>query len=144
MKQYYSKAEAPLLFHKFMHYFILPVGMLVTLAQLFYVIVDVSYFDLPYLIDIGYFVFYFVSVLVCFIGFFKWKPYAWYSLMVSLSLNLLYCLILIFMYAIYLPGNISTIANNLIYSLIYAGVVGTYYLKRKFLFVDIPRDVDGI
>ncbi|MEL7658911.1 MAG: zinc-ribbon domain-containing protein [Bacillota bacterium] len=134
MEQYYIKEETPLKFHKFFWYVSLPLGFLVLIGSMISEIREIVFFSWLYAIDIGYYVIALTLMLVCFIGFFEWKSYAWYGVMIYLSVIVLYNLIGVIIYAVYLPDEIGTAIGQLLGILIYAILVGIYYKKRRPLF----------
>ena len=133
MQQYTRRDETPLKFHNFFRYITLPLGFFITLATIIDDYTSPASFNWLYMINLVFFISSLMLRLVCFIGFLKWKPYAWYSLMVYLCLDAfyrLYELILSYSYRY----QVSTALGNLLGTLLYAILVGLYYKKRKSLF----------
>ncbi|MPM62855.1 hypothetical protein SDC9_109733 [bioreactor metagenome] len=137
MKQYHHKEEAPLAFHKFFWYISLPIGFLVSISKMISEISQIIIFNWLYAIDIGYYIIALTLMLMCFIGFFGWKSYAWYGVMTYLSINVVYYLFAVIVYAKYIPDQIGIGIGQLLGILIYAILVGIYYKKRRPLFFKV-------
>lgn len=73
-------------------------------------------------------------MLVCFIGFFGWKSYAWYGVMIYLCVGVINNVYVLIAYAVYSPNQIGTAAAQAAIFLIYSILVGIYYNKRRALF----------
>jgi ribosomal protein L40E len=144
MKQYFFKEETPLAFHKFFWYVSLPIGFFVTIVKMVNMLSEMLYFNWLYAIDIGFFLIALSLILTCFIGFWGWKSYAWYSIMIYLSVLVTYCIISVVVYAIYIPYQINTAIGQLLGILIYVILVGIYYKKRRPLFFSGMLRVDGV
>lgn len=131
MKKYYTQNETPLSFHKFFWYFWIPVGVLldcvITLPRIFspeyYYIRDAFWISLIYIIVT-------VSLRIgAFIGFFKWKIYAYYCTLIYIILH---------------SGSrfIVQVLNGEYTSSIYLFInilIFIYYYKRKALFCSNPQ-----
>lgn len=141
MKQYHHKEETPLAFHKFFWYVSLPIGFLVSISRMISEISEMIIFNWLYAIDIGYYIIALTLMLMCFIGFFGWKSYAWYGVMTYLFASVAYNLFAVIVYAKYIPDQIGTAVGQLLGILIYAILVGIYYKKRRPLFFAIMDDV---
>ena len=143
MKQYYSRLEAPLAFHKFFWYVSLPIGFLVTLGNLVEEISGMVFFNWIYAIEIGFFLANLSLTLLCFVGFFKWKSYAWRSVMILLPTTVANNIFIVIVYALFLPSQIGTSIGRLVGVIIYAILVGIYYKKRRPLFFVRSQDATG-
>jgi len=137
MKRYYHKEGTPLAFHKFLWYFSLPIGFLLSIGKMASEISKMTSFNWIYAVDIGYFIMAITLMLMCFIGFFSWKSYAWYGLMTYLYASVAYVLYAVIIYAYYTPDQIGTAIGQLLGMLIYAILVGIYYKKRRPLFFPV-------
>jgi Ca2+/H+ antiporter len=73
-------------------------------------------------------------MLVAFIGFFRWRYYAWLSLMIFFAVLVAFGVLCIAMFAVYIPEQIGMAIGQLIATLIYAVPIVIYYLKRRPLF----------
>ena len=140
MKQYYHKEETPLAFHKFLWYFSLPVGFLVSIGAMISEISKMTSFNWVYAVEIGYFILSITLMLLCFIGFFSWKSYAWYGLMTYLYAGVAFSLFACIIYAYYTPDHIGTSIGQLLGMLIYVLPVSIYYKKRRPLFFPATAD----
>jgi hypothetical protein len=135
MKQlYHHKEVTPLNFHRFFWYFSLPLGFLIIIGKMVNEISEMVSFNWLYAADIGFFIILLTLRLVCFIGFFKRKSYAWYGVMIFLCVGILNSVYVLIAYAIYSPDQIGTVAAQAAILLIYSILVGIYYNKRRALF----------
>lgn len=133
MEKYYDEFSTPLLFHKWFWYLVLPLSFIRGVIQLFSIITgpDFGAVSLP---DIAYIVIAMALMVLCFIGFFGWKSFAWYSVIILLSLNIAYSLLLVILYALFIPQQIGVQLFNFALYLVYGILVGLYYIKRRELF----------
>lgn len=138
MKEYKIKENTPLAYHDFLRYFWLPFGILTTIYRMLSQISEMEFFNLLYAIDIGYYIIVLILMLVSFVGFFKWRSYAWYGINAFLCVNVAYNLFAVVFFVIYVPEQISTAVGQLTAALIYAVLLGIYYRKRRPLF--FPHD----
>lgn len=117
-----------LTYHKFIWYFLLPINIVFYLAYVINYGIIYGNFDIGCVISIvGA-----IAALVAFIGFFKWKTYSFYSILVYT------CLVVLF--------SISTseqIGATLIAGVIYAVINFRYYTKRKELFFRTSEQVQS-
>ncbi len=134
MKRYYSKYDAPLAFHKFFWYVSLPIGFLLVAARMIYKFSEIETFNWLYAVDIGYCIITLTLRFVCFVGFFRWKSYAWYSVIIYLCFEVLNSIFTFIDYALYTSDQIGTAVGQLLSFLIYSVLVSIYYVKRKPLF----------
>ena len=82
-----------------------------------------------------------ILTAVCFIGFFSWKPYAWYSVMAYLWVNIGYYVFAIIVFVLvlstgYIAADITFICMKFAPYLIFSICASAYYIKRKPLFFD--------
>jgi uncharacterized membrane protein YccC len=134
MKQYYRKEETPLAFHKFFWYVSLPIGFIASIISMISYFSDMPYLSWTYAFDLVYYVSLLTLLVICFIGFFQWKSYAWYGVFIYLCIQIIYSLSVILIYAVYIPNEIGTAIGQFIAILIYAILIGIYYKKRRLLF----------
>lgn len=144
MNQYYSRQETPLKFHKFFWYVSLPIGFLAAIGRMFSEISDILFFNWLYAVDIAYYIIALSLMLICFIGFFEWKSYAWYSVIIYLCVAVAYNLFAVIMYAVYMPQESGTAIGQLLGVSIYAILVGIYYKKRRPLFFPNAAQINTI
>lgn len=133
MEKHYDQYATPLLFHKFFWYISLPLSFIGGAFQLFVSIKSLT-FSMLYLPDVVSSLIGMVLVVLCFVGFFGWKAYAWYSVIILLSLNILFSLITVILSALVTPQQLGTQLIGFVVALIYGILVGIYYIKRRELF----------
>lgn len=134
MTQYYIRENTPLAFHKFLRYVTFPIGFIISVAQTTEYLSEIEFFSWIYVIDLLYYFLHISLLVICEIGFAKWKSYGWYGINVFVSTQVCYCVYSIVIYSIYLPNEVSTAVGHLIAALMYAVPVAIYYRKRKTLF----------
>lgn len=141
MKQYFSRADTPLKFHYFLWYVSLPLGIICTLVAMGSGFSDIVLFNWIYTATytVAYILlFLFLGLtLAAFIGFFRWKSYAWYCIMSILVFDVAVEAFTVLLDIVIAPDEIAYAIGQLIGSLIYSTLVGIYYYKRKPLF--FPR-----
>lgn len=134
MKKYTDHNSTPLKFHKFFHYVWTPITLLVSIILLFTLFRGFSYNNVGSAVYVTFSVLNFALTAAYFIGFFRWKKYAWYCLFAQLiSEAVLYTAALILSVFI-LPQYISTVIGVLIGFSIRGIPMGIYYYKRRGLF----------
>ena len=134
MKKYTDHNSTPLKFHKFFHYVWTPITLLVSIILLFALFRGFSYNNVGLAVYVTFSVLNFALTAAYFIGFFRWKKYAWYCLFAQLiSEAVLYTATLILSVFI-LPQYISTVIGVLIGFSIRGIPMGIYYYKRRGLF----------
>ena len=132
--KYNSQLNTPLKFHKFFWYFLLPVRLIFTLQQTIETFSGEFSFNWVYAIALSLYIITLSLVLACFIGFFTWKSYAWYSVIAYLSVSVLTNIYTVILCAYVLPDELGTAIAELMGALTFAVIVGIYYKKRKPLF----------
>ena len=141
MKKYNDRSETPLTFHKFFWWVVLPLSFLTGCTRMNSAVQDVNAGYGAYAtIDVLYYFAILGLIAACFIGFFQWKSYAWYCVILILSVNVVYGLYGVVLYAVTLPDWIVTPIAWLIISLIYAILIGIYYIRRRPLFFPDMKD----
>jgi len=139
MKQYYDRVQAPLAFHFFYRFIGLPLGFLTRVTELQELLTMTTDNNWLVTADIIFCLLSIGFILVCFIGFFGWKPYAWYGVMGYLCMQLIYLLAGGTACAILFPEMAGSFVGKIIGALISAPLMGIYYIKRKPLFF-APQD----
>ncbi|MGE4352849.1 MAG: zinc ribbon domain-containing protein [Oscillospiraceae bacterium] len=134
MKRYYRKEETPLKFHKVYRHFLLPVSILIMLNRMVTAIAGLTYSYWLYGVNIAGYIIALSLLITGFVGFFRWRAYAWYAIMSYLCFYVVYNLYDVIVYAVYMPAQTAVAVGQLIGALLYAGLVGIYYLKRRPLF----------
>ena len=134
MKKYTDHNSTPLKFHKFFHYVWTPITLLVSIILLFTLFSGFSYNNVGSAVYVTFSVLNFALTAAYFIGFFRWKKYAWYCFFAQLiSEAVLYTATLILSVFI-LPQYTSTVIGVLIGFSIRGIPMGIYYYKRRGLF----------
>jgi len=134
VKQYYDKETTPLKYHTFMRYVGLPLSILTSISNIVTSWPGPGEFHAFYLIDFGAFFISLALSIAAFVGFFKWAGYAWNCFMLNYLVNGLYRLIIVGLYAVYLPDQLASSVGSLLGFLIVAVLVVIYYWKRRPLF----------
>lgn len=132
MRKYTDLETTPLKFHTFIRFVFFPLGMLVTLANIFLLLPYIGT-NFVALISVPLYIAYFISSLACVIGFGQWKSYAWYTLLWALGLRVVDQL-LVAALNFYSGISAQTIVSNILGSLIANGLIFLYYYKRRALF----------
>ncbi len=148
MKRYYSRLSTPLAFHNFLRYFWIPLAALSMFGMLASAINTgmEDGFDVFLGLTAAYYAFSFASLLAAFIGFFKWRLYAWYSYLVSLAMTPLYLLAIMMVASALAPGKAADsllLLVGLIPIALYAVPISIYYIKRKPLFTQNEGEASG-
>ncbi len=141
MKQYTAIQSTPLKFHHFYHYIGMPILLLLigyTIAANYtYVITEPNAYTIGYMVclPVGG-----IALLAAFIGFFKWKRYAWVAHQIFLIVPVLFGLFIL-LDALFFEPSLMRLPEVLIpLFTIFAGILVTalllslYYIKRKPLF----------
>ena len=144
MRQYYDRSTAPLLFHKFFWWVRLPVGFIFVLVKLVDIFLNGEYrysnYSVYYAVDIVYFLIIIGLTTACFIGFFRWKAYAWYCMIVYLSVYVVYSVFVVMLYSIMIPFQSAAAVGQFIGASVYSVLIGIYYIKRRPLFFPERKD----
>ena len=135
MDQYTIKSTTPLAFHNFFYKFSLPLGFILTFAQLAMYLEEMERFSFLHVLDITHYALHLILATISFWGLRYMLPYAWYSTMTFLAVNCLFALITVFVAYILNPAALPNTIPNLTTSCIYSFLVGLYYWKRKKLFI---------
>lgn len=141
MKSYISRETTPLTFHKFINYFSLPLGFIITLSNLLTIGTEQYVFVWMYLYDIVFSVLILILIAACFFGLHQWKPYGWYCVMIYWPFMTVYRMITGAIITIYSPDYIGTAIGSTLGVATISGVVLLYYYKRKHLFIPLTISV---
>jgi hypothetical protein len=142
MIQYTSRDDTPLYFHKILWFAALPLGITVkTVVSIMEICVipnlDAYFFVSLILLSLTTFL-----KIVIFIGFFGWKPYSWYAMMIHSFIGIANSIIISF----FTLQNINTENLSLglerLGSIFLTCFVMLYYWKRKPLFFNTAQDKD--
>lgn len=138
--KYYSIEHTPLKWHTFYRYVSMPLGAITGIIAL---VTNIAAMDnAAYLIDIFFNLVQTVCCAAAFVGCFKWKPYAWYAIMINLVAIVVYAVVVVIITAIY-GGNVAYSMGTVLGSGISCTLIGIYYNKRKPLFFGTPAPVDA-
>ena len=135
MTKYYDRATAPLKFHKFFWYFSLPIGFLYTFYELVSDLLGMQSYHWIYTFNFVSYIIAMILDLVCFIGFFHWKAYAWYCLMVRFGFALANAFSILVISAVYSPDQVPQSVGQFIGVAAASVLIIIYYVKRKPLFI---------
>lgn len=153
MTEYKVKESTPLAYHAFFRWVFLPISILRLSADLVKLLRSYDFIilsrDTPWYLAAPLILFPLLSFamlalcIVAIIGCFHWKPYAWYSIMTLMILNLIN-LAFSFLTAVLIPGVFSaqeyvTLFGQAIVSIL----ILIYYRKRKLLFIPDLRETTG-
>ena len=141
MKRYYDRKTAPKIYHYLQWFIFIPLSFLdavqlfwKSLSQGLFLSFPNNIFFIQYIIAI-------VSAMFCFIGFFRWKSYAWYSVIVykcaSFPFDVFFLLLTFFSGR----SGLSHWIKSLVYDLTIVPLVILYYIKRRPLF--FPEMIDS-
>ncbi len=141
MKPYTAIESTPLKFHHFYHYIGMPILLVLigyTIATNYtYVINEPNAYTIGYMVclPVGG-----IALLAAFIGFFKWKRYAWVAHQIFLIIPVLFGLFIL-LDAFFFEPSLMRLPEVLIpLFAIFAGILlfaillSLYYIKRKPLF----------
>lgn len=131
MTYYTNRYSTPLAFHSFIKYFSLPLGILKSLGDL----ATSSQYTVPRAVadlDIVISLIDLCLLVVAFVGFIRWASYGWTAFGSHLVLMVVYALAAVCIYAQYDAAGVAL--GSLLVTLIYCGLVGLYYIKRRYLF----------
>ena len=139
MKKYYDRQSTPLLWHGFTRFFRIPVGIIFSLLSIPDAFTSTIGFPVLNWLTPLFSISELALSLIIFIGFLKWKSYAWISYYIQYSLTVLFHLISFFWSLIYTPSAIGVSLGYLIATCILFLLEGIYYYKRKALFCSNPQ-----
>ncbi|NCB52617.1 MAG: zinc ribbon domain-containing protein [Clostridia bacterium] len=137
--KYYTISDTPLAYHNFNRFFVLPVGMLNLIRQIITAFTGSGNIDFYTFFSVSVTLAFLALYVVCFVGFLKWKSYAWYAVMVIIALTPLDCLLILILNILHSPDDIPVSLAKLTLSVLFSILVSIYYEKRKPLFMrDMP------
>jgi hypothetical protein len=127
MNKYYSIEDTPLGFHKFNWYVAIPIGVLIDFWVLCKIVLNMVNIHWLYIFIIIILLAEIALLISCFVGFFRWKKYAWYCLMIDFIVG--------FVCQMYIWSiSISTRFGPILISCIIVTLKCIYYIKRQPLF----------
>lgn len=133
LKYYTDHHDTPLAFHAFVKWVALPLAILTTIGNLVTLSrsatiggwADVS--GVISLVDL-------VLLAMALVGLACWEGYGWMALMAHLGLAVGCALLMVGICALEAPDDMGFVLGRLLAILIYSGLVGLYYMKRRNLF----------
>lgn len=134
MEQNNLETNIPLRFHYFIWCFGLPVTCIRTIVAAVIQSLELEYLNVFVVMDYLINIVVLILGTVAFIGFFKWRKFALYTIIALYIFNLLSNIYVAIIYAIYLPEQLSTMIIPLLVTLVFAIIVPIYYIKRQSLF----------
>jgi hypothetical protein len=117
----------PIKFHKFNWYFLTPIRILGAIYQIFN-------FNVIYRLDIvinALIIFILIADIITFIGFFRWRAFAWYIQMIKLIVIAINLVLQGFNGD---PINVKSLIAKVIIAIVFFCLQFVYYKKRKCLF----------
>lgn len=132
MNQFNNRSTAPMLFHKIYWLIWTPAQITMGATSAWELKDGISAFTLWEMADFIYGIATILLMATYFIGFFKWKRYAWQALMTQLVINVGYAVVALFYYS--QSGDSAFGMSLIIGTLIRCIPVGIYYNNRKQLF----------
>ncbi|MCE5235520.1 MAG: hypothetical protein ABFC62_03940 [Clostridiaceae bacterium] len=133
MKKHFDRKTAPLLFHRLYHYVALPLTAIWLALQTF--LFMAASFAEPRALPVALLFLTLTGLSAAtFIGFFKWKPFSWYTALALFLFQWIY-MILVAVLAHFPPLFVAFVA---LISAAVAVLLFLYYLKRKPLFIPVP------
>lgn len=134
MKYYLNENTTPLAFHAFLKWVSLPLGIIRILGNLSMITRQyepgglVTLECLVLIVDLA-------LLVVALVGLIRMAGFGWAALMAHLCLMVGYAVVTIGIVAQYdAPDAMSAAVGNLFTALLYGGLVGLYYMKRRYLF----------
>lgn len=139
--RYISRDETPLKFHNFFRFVALPIGILYTIYNMYNEFKNVSQLDLLYTFDLLILSALIVLNTLAFIGFFKWKSYAWYCVMARTAIMIINSAVIIYICMRYNTPAATRLIVQQVLSLAVTGLITAYYYKRKLLFFEQKQNI---
>ena len=137
MRKYYDRSATPLTFHKFFWWVILPVNFIFGVVEYVRFVLNIGWifshglFGMVYIV---YLIVVFELSVACFVGFFQWRSYAWYCVVIYLPAYFLFNLYVVSLSVIFLRFESAAVVGLFIGTLIYSILAEIYYIKRRPLF----------
>jgi hypothetical protein len=132
--RYTSKYDTPLKFHKFLVYFLLPIGILVSLIYMLREIYVYGLSDVIGMVIIASYAIITVMQIIALTGLLRWKHYGVITFeagyLISIILGLTMLIIRIFISS----ENVSRYIYEIALQIIYLALIHIYYKKRRKLF----------
>lgn len=144
MDKYFDYATTPLKYHNFLRFFSMPLGLLITVVQLFNLVPEynASYgvVRMAYGVDLFFVVLSAIVMGLTLYGLYTWKPCGFYGILAHHGLNVLSAVVYIVLFSMFeLSEQAGSMVSNLIGNLVVSLLVCIYYLKRRPLFFENMR-----
>lgn len=136
MKYYLDEKTTPLTFHAFLKWVSLPLGILKTIGEMTSLSRGYTFGEGEWVTMVGIVLLVdLVLMAVALVGLIRMEGFGWTALMTHLGLMAGYALVTLGIVAQYgTPDAMSMALSELVVSLVYGGLVGLYYIKRRYLF----------
>lgn len=135
MNTYTDINTTPLKFHRFFWKIWIPIQIILGGYNLGMTVAEMPALDIYYGIDIAYFMLSGILFAAAFGGFFRFKRSALVSLFMQMAINIIYVLVLFFIYTKFMPDSVNLAFGSIVGTFIRCVPVGIYYYKRRNLFV---------
>lgn len=135
MNSYTDISTTPLKFHRFFWKIWIPIQIILGAYNLAATAAEMPALDIYYGIDIAYFMISGVLFAAAFGGFFRWKRSGLISLFMQMAINIIYVIVLFFIYTKFMPDSTNLAFGSVVGTFIRCVPVGIYYYKRRNLFV---------
>ena len=135
MKMYHCKETTPLRYHSIFRYIAVPISMITNISVLTHLLhtpIALPWLNMVY---VSVHTVFFILLAICFTGFFRWRAYAWYSLMIYLSLYTAFAFWNYLITIIALSVPFSKALLDLLAALVFSITLSVYYAKRRPLFL---------
>ena len=135
MKKYDDESATPLAFHKFIWWVSLPVNFFLALVRLCNAFYNMDFnYGAFGIIEILFYMAVIGLAAACFIGFFRWKSYSWYCVILLYFINVVYSAYVTVICVISHLTQSTIVGAQLVVGLIFFVLIGIYYIKRRPLF----------
>ena len=134
MKKYYFEGDTPLAFHKFLWYFLMPVSCILLMIRFISYMSGLTNISVTDIVGIIFYIALFILIVTAIYKASQFKSFAWYFIIIFLSLNVLLKFLTFFGEALTSSDNTMFAMVKFVLAAIYATLVVIYYIKRKPLF----------
>ena len=131
MKMYYSVGTTPLMFHKFYHLVMTPLNFVMAVFLIYQAFVGQT--ELNWL-GMGYNVLLLVACVLTFVGCFKFRSYAWWAIIGSFVLEIVYDSYFVIAVGMMDTSLISAALMQIGWRPVAIVLMAVYYIKRRPLF----------
>ena len=136
MKTYYTKEETPIKFHKFNHYFFLPLRFFALAISISSVIANFqAYASSGLLATLFLAVLSCVLIVITFVGFFQWTAYSFYALFAYFVFDVISAAYNMMVSLRYFPEEDASAIGRFCGTAVVAILICVYYWNRRNLFI---------